>query len=276
MSNRKWPLGSIMSLKALIEGKWADYAAMGLDTVQVGLPYDLEVTEEATRALTEANKALPQVSMILSWSGPAVWDFIEGPATLGIVPLKYRTERVAQLKAQLDFVGACGVKLISTHAGFIPESPNDPAYAGVVNTLRELADYAAQYGIWYNLETGQETPTTLRRVIIDTGAKNIGINLDPANLMMYGKANPVDSLDVFGKYVGGVHGKDGLYPTDGNRLGKETPLGQGKVNYPLFIRRLKEVGYTGPITIEREISGDQQTKDILEGKALLERLIAEP
>ena len=263
MSNRKWPLGSIMSLNALIEGKWAEYAAMGLDTVQVSLPHDLEVTEEATNALTEANKALPQVSMILSWSGPAVWDFIDGPATLGIVPIKYRTERVKQLKAQLDFVGACGVKLISTHAGFIPESPNDPAYDGVVNTLRELADYAAQYGIWFNLETGQETPTTLRRVIIDTGAENIGINLDPANLMMYGKANPVDAVGVFGEYVRSVHIKDGCYPTgDMKKLGNEMPVGEGMVDFAALLPALEAKGFNGPLVIEREISGPKQVEDV--------------
>ena len=66
-----------------------------------------------------------------------------------------------------------------------------------------------------------------------------------------------------------------MYPTNGYQLGKETPLGQGRVNYPVFIRRLKEVGYTGDITIEREISGDEQIRDILAGKALLEKLIAE-
>ena len=120
---------------------------------------------------------------------------------------------------------------------------------------------------------------TLLRAMQDiersVGEGTVGINLDPANLILYGKGNPVDALDVFGKYVGGVHGKDGLYPTDGNHLGRETPLGQGKVNYPAFIRRLKEVGYTGPITIEREISGEEQTRDILAAKALLEKLDAD-
>ena len=103
----------------------------------------------------------------------------------------------------------------------------------------------------------------------------VGVNLDPANLIMYGKANPVDALEIIGSYVIGVHGKDGMYPTDGHKLGKEMPLGEGRVNYPVFIRRLKEVGYDGDITIEREISGEQQTKDILAGKALLEKLIAQ-
>ena len=101
------------------------------------------------------------------------------------------------------------------------------------------------------------------------------INLAPANLLMYGKANPVDALEVFGEYVMGIHGKDGKYPTDGHHLGDEVPLGQGKVNYPAFIAKLKEVGYEGDITIEREIDGDEQKKDIRMAKDLLDKLIAE-
>lgn len=100
-----------------------------------------------------------------------------------------------------------------------------------------------------------------------------GSESGPANLLMYGKANPVDALEVFGEYVRGVHGKDGKYPTDGHFLGEEVPIGQGKVNYPVFIERLKEVGYDGDITIEREISGEEQKKDILAGKEYLEQLI---
>ena len=101
----------------------------------------------------------------------------------------------------------------------------------------------------------------------------MGINLDPANLIMYGKANPVDALEVFGEYVRGIHGKDGMYPTDGHSLGAEVPLGQGKVNYPAFVAKLKEIGYEGDITIEREISGEEQKKDIIMAKEVLDKLI---
>ena len=79
----------------------------------------------------------------------------------------------------------------------------------------------------------------------------MGINLDPANLILYGKSNPIDALDVFGEYVRDVHAKDGCYPTDGKNLGKEMPLGTGKVNFPAFIKKLKEIGYDKTLTIER-------------------------
>jgi sugar phosphate isomerase/epimerase len=108
----------------------------------------------------------------------------------------------------------------------------------------------------------------------DLGNQDVGINLDPANLLMYGKANPVDALDILGKYVLDVHAKDGEYPVDGRNLGEEKPLGKGRVNFPRFIARLKELGYDGPITIEREISGEQQRKDILDAIQLLKGLIS--
>ena len=90
---------------------------------------------------------------------------------------------------------------------------------------------------------------------------------------MYGKANPVDAVGIIGKYVRDVHAKDGNYPTCGRSLGNETPLGEGKVNFPALIAALREVGYDGPLTIEREIDGDEQIKDILSAKAMLEELI---
>ena len=90
---------------------------------------------------------------------------------------------------------------------------------------------------------------------------------------MYGKANPVDALDVFGSYVMGVHAKDGKYPTSGNYLGREVRIGEGKVNFPAFIAKLHEVGYDGPISIEREISGEQQIVDIKQSINYLNEII---
>jgi sugar phosphate isomerase/epimerase len=91
---------------------------------------------------------------------------------------------------------------------------------------------------------------------------------------MYGKANPVDALDVFGTYVRGVHAKDGEYPTDGRKLGVEKPLGEGRVNFPALLAKLDGLGFDGALTIEREISGPQQIADIRAGKQFLEGILA--
>jgi sugar phosphate isomerase/epimerase len=136
-----------------------------------------------------------------------------------------------------------------------------------------VIDHCRKNGQKFLFETGQETPVTLLRLIEDLGGTDIGVNLDTANLILYGKANPVDALEVLGKYVYDIHAKDGLYPTDGRHLGKEMPLGQGKVDFPRFITRLKELGYDGPITIEREIGGEQQRRDIQEAVKFLGGLL---
>ena len=172
-----------------------------------------------------------------------------------------------------DFARKIGVADLITHVGYMPENPYDELYPEVITALKHIVGKCARNGQYFLFETGQETPVTLLRAIQDIGMENVGINLDPANLIMYGKANPVDALDVFGKYVRGVHGKDGLYPTDGRELGQEVPIGEGKVDFPRFIARLKECGYDGDITIEREITGEEQARDIIRGKEILDRLI---
>ena len=143
---------------------------------------------------------------------------------------------------------------------------------------RCLKDFAMQFGRCaehlaangQNLlfETGQETPVTMMRCFEKVGRDNLRVNLDTANLILYGKANPVDALEVFGKYVANLHAKDGLYPTNGHDLGKETPIGQGKVDFPALVRKLYDLDYHGYMTIEREIDGDQQIADIREAKNL--------
>ena len=207
------------------------------------------------------------------WSGPAAWNFTEGPVTLGLLPPAYRYQRIKELKQAGDFAKKLGICQVVTHAGFIPENPHDPQYAGMLDALREVAEHLKQNDQYFLFETGQETPVTLLRAINDIGTGNLGVNLDTANLILYGKANPVDALDVFGQYVMDLHVKDGLYPTDGWKLGHEVAVGEGKADFPRVIARLKELGYDGALTIEREISGDQQIEDILKAKALLEKYI---
>ena len=211
------------------------------------------------------------------WDGPCVWNFYDGPATIGIVPAAYRDSRIKQLKAGADFAYKLGVTDIITHCGFIPENPYDPDFIGVVGALKHLCNYIKPRGQWFLFETGQETPVTILRCIEEVGTGNLGVNLDTANLILYGKGNPVDALSVFGQYVRNTHCKDGFYPTGGRSLGKETKVGTGKANYPVLMKKFKEIGYTGPFVIEREISGEQQRLDIIETRDYIRNLYyAEP
>ena len=210
-------------------------------------------------------------SLWAGWTGPCEWNFTAGPDTIGLVPVAYRFTRLNELKSASDFAEKIGVKQVVTHVGFIPENPSATEFNGTVAALRNLCGYMKKKGQHFLFETGQETPITLLRTIEAIGTGNLGVNLDTANPILYGKANPVDALDVFGKYVMDTHIKDGFYPTNGMYLGHEARAGDGKANIPEVVRKLiVEYGYEGPFTIEREISGEQQTADIIHAKKLLE------
>lgn len=272
MPDQKLRIGVMTHIRTSPQESLEPIKALGLDTCQVG--WGPDKTLEDGKALKDVSDSLGMTVTTLwaSLPGPAKWNFVEGPSTIGLVPPEFRAERVATLKKAAAVAGAIGVQSITTHVGFIPEFMGDPLYEGVLAALKEVAQACLDAGVEFWFETGQETPITLLRTIQDIGTDNLGINLDPANLLMYGKANPVDALDVFGQWVRGTHCKDGEYPTDGHQLGKEKSMGEGRVNFPVFIPKLKSLGYQGHLTIEREISGPQQVEDIKRAIAILEPL----
>lgn len=209
------------------------------------------------------------------WEGPAVWNFYDGHNTLGLVPPEYRHRRIQNLCAGSDFARKLGVEDVATHMGFIPENPNDPNFHSLCAAIRYVAQHMKKNGQFLLFETGQETPVTMLRCIEEVDMDNLGVNLDTANLIQYGKANPVDALDVIGKYVRNLHAKDGCYPTNGRYVGIETRLGEGKVDFKALFRKLRELNYDSYVTIEREIKGDQQLIDILYARDYLQSVINE-
>ncbi len=258
-----------------MEAEFRKLVEHDFSSCQINIWNEALLTDETADHLREtARRYGVEISALwCGWGGPSVWNFREGPLTLGLVPADLRADRMKTLKKGSDFARRMGVRQMITHVGFIPENPVDPVYAEVVEAVRELARYCKGNGQAFLFETGQETPVTLKRTIDDVGMDNVGVNLDPANLILYGKGNPVDALEVLGPYVRDVHAKDGLYPTDGYRLGAETPIGEGRVDFPALIAGLRACGYDGPLTIEREISGEEQTRDILRARDYLLTLI---
>lgn len=191
------------------------------------------------------------------------------------MPPEYRQMRIQNLCDGADFALKLGITDVVTHMGFIPENPYDLNFAGFCIAVRTVARHLKQNGQYLLFETGQETPVTMLRCFETVDCDNLGINLDTANLILYGKANPVDALDVFGKYVRNIHAEDGRYPTNGHDLGTETRIGEGKVDFKAFFAKLHELGYDSYVTIEREIDGDQQLVDILESRDYLQNIINE-
>jgi L-ribulose-5-phosphate 3-epimerase len=234
-----------------------------------------------TPLLAQQMNALLQKYSIVATSaevvgpGRLVWDFLDGPSTIGLVPRETRAARVDALKQTSDFAKMLGVPRVQTHCGFLPENPRETLYDEAVHAIREVAQYCASNGQDFLMETGQETPTTLSRALKDVNQPNLGIGFDTANLILYGKANPVDAADIIGPHVRSVHAKDGMFPTDPMQLGQEVLIGTGRVDFMQVFTKLHSFGYTGAITIEREISGPQQIEDVKKEKIYLEGVISQ-
>jgi sugar phosphate isomerase/epimerase len=221
---------------------------------------------------TLENYKIKVTSLICGGPGVDKYTFTDGPSTIGLVPRETRAVRAERLKNGMDFCKAAGIPAIQTHFGFIPENPKDVLYGEFVETMKPLGEYALKNGIDIYFETGQETPITLLRAILDIGTGNLFVNYDTANLIMYGKSNPVDGLKVLGKYVRSLHAKDGIYPTNPYELGNEVPIPTGDVDFPAVISSLKKLNFQGSIIIEYELA-ENTSEYLLKTKEYLEKLI---
>jgi len=269
-------LGIITGIGNDPEAAMARVHSLGMHTCQIDS--DLlsdEMLDRLGNALNKYNIVV--TAMGTDGPGPYIYNFYDGPLTLGLIPRTYRGARLLKLKKYSDQVTKLNVPAIRIHAGFVPEDPNTELYWEAVEALRDIVSHCKKNGQDFLYETGTETPTTLLRAMKDVGLdgelSNQGANLDTANLILYDKANPLDALDVIGPYVKNTHAKDGLYPTGTRELGKEVEIPHGKVDFPKIIAKLKELNYQGPITIEREISGPKQMEDIRQERDYLKKLI---
>ena len=207
------------------------------------------------------------------WEGPRDWNFYSGQLTLGLVPPEYRAMRVQNLCDGADFAKKLGITDVVTHMGFIPENPYDPEFEPLCDAIRTVAEHMKKNGQYLLFETGQETPVTMLRCFEKVGTDNLAVNLDTANLIMYGKANPVDAVDIFGKYIRNLHAKDGTWPVNGHDLGKAVRVGEGSVDFDTVLHKLHALGYDGYVTIEREIEGEQQIRDVNDARACLQEIL---
>jgi L-ribulose-5-phosphate 3-epimerase len=245
---------------------------LGFPTCQLSVgSYSPQLAGRLSGTLSRYN--IIPTSLICMGPGDYKWNFTEGPSTIGLVPRNKRKERVSRLLQGIDFCKAAGIPAVHAHFGFIPEDPENILYKEFIETMKPIGEYAFRQGINIYFETGQETPVTLLRAITDIGTGNLFVNYDTANLVMYGKANPVDGLKVIGKYVKAMHAKDGLYPVNPWELGKEVPIPTGEVDFPKVLSYLGNLGFNGHVTIEYEL-GEQNRDYLLKTKHYLEDIIS--
>ena len=252
----------------------------GVRAGQLGFPGNLSVDGAAERwdqALTAEHFIV--VTAVCSYNGEDYSDIPTVARTVGLIPPATRDERVARTKAVSDVAAKLAIDSLACHIGFVPEDPDNSGYSDIRDITREICDHCAANGQSFTLETGQEPAKVLLRFIEDVDRSNLKINFDPANMILYGTGDPIEALEVLREHVISVHCKDGDWPPldQPAALGKERPLGEGSVDIPRFISKLKEIGYRGILSVEREEDdSEKRTADIRHAISLLRRLTGRP
>ncbi len=220
-----------------------------------------QVTPLWKEALAEEDFAITTV--FASYMGESYADIPTVQRTVGFIPAATRAAREERTQQVVDFAADLGVPSFACHIGFVPEDRLDPDYVAIRDVVRRICDYTAQHRMTFALETGQEPAHVMKAFIEDVRRDNLKINFDPANLILYGTGDPIEALAVLSPWVASVHVKDGNWPPRNKpgALGNEMPLGEGSVGIERFVAKLKEIGYTGPLTIEREVSLEQAMDD---------------
>lgn len=274
-----WQIGVFTSVDAGL-GVHLDVAQeLGIPTVQVHAPHQQTRTQAAADAFLARTKAagITVTCVFGGFEGESYADIPTTARTVGLVPEETRAARVQEMKEISDFAKILGCDTVGLHVGFVPADRSSASYKSLIDVTRNLLDHVAANGQKLHLETGQESADHLLEFIHDVQRSNLFINFDPANMILYGTGNPIEALKKVGHLVRSVHCKDAKWAAPalrGKEWGCEVALGEGEVGMETYLRTLKEVGYQGPLTIEREIAHDreQQKRDIGTAVALLQRL----
>src|SRR5258708_23935800 len=221
--------------------------SLGVRCGKLGIPGEMPLDESvAANWKSEIDAAnFTVVTGVAAYNGESYADIPTVQRTVGFIPRATREEREERTREISDFAAALGVGGIACHIGFVPEDTTHPDYMAVCEMVRPVSTPAAPHGQTFAPETGQEPAHVLQRFLKDVERTNVGINFDPANMILYGTGDPIEALKILGPQVLSVHAKDGDWPPDGQpgALGTERPLGQGSVDIPRFVKTLKEVGF---------------------------------
>jgi len=257
----KWPIGVFTSVDAGLGVKLEVAHELGVPTIQLHAPAKATRTQEnADRFLARLNElGITLTAVFGGFEGESYADIPTVSKTVGLVPPETRAARTQEMKEIADFAKLLKCEVVALHLGFVPHDANDPLYGEVLAITRELCDHCKSNGQALHLETGQESADGLLQFIGDVERDNLFINFDPANMILYGTGEPIEALKKVGKYVRSIHCKDGKWAAKpGEEWGQEVRLGEGDVGFETYLRTLDEIGYTGPLTIEREIAQEPE------------------
>jgi L-ribulose-5-phosphate 3-epimerase len=184
--------------------------------------------------------------------------------TGGLVPDQTWDQNWREIQESAQIAKKLGLRLVSFHAGFVPHDPADPTRPKLLNRVRQVARVFGDLGLDLAFETGQETAETLRALLTELNLKNVGVNFDPANMILYDKGEPVAALQLLAPWLKHCHIKDATRTRTPGTWGAEVVVGTGEVNWPAFFRTLSELKFDGFCCLERE-AGEQRIVDIRAG-----------
>jgi sugar phosphate isomerase/epimerase len=241
--------------------------AIGLRRVQIAL-------DPIRRSPSDWNP-LPQnvelVSGMIATVGEDYSTLESIQRTGGVVPDATWPENWRNIQANAQIAHELGLKLVTFHAGFLPHDPADARFGILIDRLRSIAGLFAADGISLGLETGQETADTLALFLLKLDRPNVGVNFDPANMILYGKGDPIGALQKLAPWLKQCHIKDAVKTKNPGEWGREVPVGTGEVDWPAFLNVLNRLNFCGDLAIERE-AGDQRVIDICAARQHLEKL----
>ncbi|MEI8213996.1 MAG: sugar phosphate isomerase/epimerase family protein [Planctomycetota bacterium] len=277
MALAPWSIGVFTSIDAGL-GVHLDVAReLAIPSIQLHTPHAAGRTPAAAEAFLKKLDAygIELTCVFGGFEGESYADIPTVERTIGLVPPETRAARLKEMKEIADFTRLLGCDAVGLHIGVVPHDTKSKEYSEIIEVIRSLCDHAAKNEQAVHLETGQESAESLLQFIGDSQRSNLFINFDPANMILYGMGEPIEALRKVGKYVRSVHCKDATWSDQpGKTWGAEVPLGHGQVNILNYLSTLKEIGYTGPLTIEREIpqEPERQKSEIKHAVDLLQSL----
>jgi sugar phosphate isomerase/epimerase len=193
--------------------------------------------------------------------------------TGGVVPDQHWDANWRNIQATAQLSAELGLKLVTFHAGFLPHEESDPSFKKLFGRIVQVADLFAVKGIELGFETGQETADTLAAFLKKLNRPNVGVNFDPANMLLYDKGDPIVALRTLGPWLKQCHIKDANRTKVPGTWGEEVTVGTGQVDWKAFFHTLGELRFTGNLCIERE-AGTQRVADIRTARQHIERVLA--
>lgn len=252
----RWPIGVFASIDAGLGVSLEIARRLQAPTAHLHTPHRASRTPERAKQFlaTLQEYGVTVTCVFAGFDGESYADIPTVVRTVGLVPRETRRARTAELKEIADFARLLGVDVVGLHIGFVPHDRTSFEYREVLEVAREACDHCRSNGQSLHLETGQEPAGVLLSFLKDVERDNLFVNFDPANMILYGAGEPLPALRTIGSFVRSVHCKDATWSGEpGKTWGAETPLGRGAVDFPAYLRTLAEIGYQGPLTIEREI-----------------------